>query len=132
VQIRREHLQKKTDTEPWMTLEKALRNLDTTRQIFLSLSPESDRVPENHRVNGYGLPSSSSVNGSTFSIDCTFGSYCKIAFKSLSETLMFSTTLSKWNCDCRLPCPKKCKISFTFLHIRIKNPINISYIKIIW
>jgi len=26
-----------------MTLEKALRNLDTTRQIFLSPGPESDR-----------------------------------------------------------------------------------------
>ena len=39
-----------------MTLEKASRNLDTTRKIFLSLSPESDRVAENQRVNGYGFP----------------------------------------------------------------------------
>ena len=37
-----------------MTLEKALRNLDTTRQIFLNRSPENDRVAEDQRVNGYG------------------------------------------------------------------------------
>lgn len=36
--------QKKTDTEPWMILEKASRNLDTTRQTFSSQRPRNDRV----------------------------------------------------------------------------------------
>lgn len=47
VQIRRKHLQKKTDTEPWMILEKALRNLDTTRPTFSSQNPGNDIVAHN-------------------------------------------------------------------------------------
>lgn len=45
-----------------MTLEKALRNLDTTRQIFLSPSPESDWLQGNQRMNVDGQVFSSSVN----------------------------------------------------------------------
>lgn len=54
LQIRRKHLQKKTDIEPWMTLEKALRSLDTTRQIFSSLRPGSDRFAGNAAYECYG------------------------------------------------------------------------------
>lgn len=68
-----------------MTLEKALRNLDTTRKIFLSLSPESDR--------GCREPTCEWLWAS-FQFKCKWlvifdRLYCKITFKSSSETLIF-------------------------------------------
>ena len=69
MQIRRKHLLRKTNTEPWMISEKAFESSDTTRSIFLSPSPRSDAKFANKEMELSILVESFPIQMCTFSPD---------------------------------------------------------------